>query len=101
GDCRFEAVEDKRADVEASGVEHRHDLLADFPRLAIGEALAADFDETVDDQLGVVATQAIAPLPADRHDPDGLAGGLQLADLAARLAQDGRIEAASEAAIGG
>ena len=43
----------------------------------------------------IVAAQAVAPLAADRQDLDRLAGVVELADAAPRLAQDRGVEAAA------
>src|SRR5207247_7770610 len=98
---RTEAVEDDRADIEFARIVKRQQAQGDLARLVEREAAATDLGQALVDEASVVAAQAVAPLPTDRQDLDRLAGIVEVADAASRLAQDRRVEAAGEAAVGG
>src|SRR5207302_8573601 len=100
-DRRAESVEDDRADIELACLEQGQYARRDVARLLERDAAAADIGQAVVNEPAVIAAQAIAPLAADRQDPNRLPGIVELAKPTSRLAQDRRVKAAGEAAVRG
>src|SRR5918996_3712463 len=92
-DCRLEAVEDDRADIEGAVLIEPLQALGDGLGLGIFQPPAADALDGVLDQAAVVTAQGIAALAADAQQLDLLALLLKLADPAPGAARDRAVEA--------
>src|SRR5262249_10310881 len=71
----------------------------DIPCLLEGKAAPANLGEAVADEGVIVAPQPLTAFASNDQQHDPLAGGLDLPDLPARLAQDRGIKSASETPI--
>src|SRR4051812_20690340 len=98
---RAEAIEDHGGDVEFAGLEQLGDARRYLARVGERQARPAELGDGVDDQRSEVAAELVTALAADAQDLDRLALGQQRADQTARLANDGAVEGAAQAAIRG
>ena len=101
GDHRLEAVVEQRGDVELAGVEAVQHVACDRRGLAVADPAHLAEVDVADEDAAEVAAQLLAALLADGQDLDGLALGEEAGGVGAREADDRRVEAAAEAALGG
>jgi hypothetical protein len=100
-DGRLEPVVDDGADVEFTGIEHGDDLRRHHVGFGEGDALAAKTLEAFD-QIGTeVALDLLAALAAHGQDLHRLAVADQVGGQPPDVTHDGRVETATQTAIGG